>query len=255
MPRLMFQRPRRIEWEELGPRFGRMAAEPFEKGYALTVGNSFRRVLLSVIPGAAAVWAKVQGASANGGRVPGVQETLAELLLNLKKVTVTLPDDKPTTARVEVAGPKTVTAGDLAGGALEVLNPELTLCTVETGGRLGLEVGFRTGRGYVSADRHAEPAPTGAFALDAAFSPIQRVNYTVEMSRLGKITDYEKLVVEIWTNGSIPPDQALLRASKLLRDHFDLFTPAGAEEEDEEGPVERVAPRERVTPGETPQPS
>lgn len=234
MPRLMFQRPRRIEWEELTPRFGRMAAEPFEKGYALTVGNSLRRVLLSVIPGAAVVWAKLDKVSADGTRVPGVQEDVTTILLNLKKVVLQLPDDTPATARLNVRGPKTVTAADLGAAGLEVLKPEVPLATVDAGGRLGLEVGIRTGRGYVSADRHPEPSPTGAIPLDAAFSPIQRVNYTVEMSRLGKITDYEKLVLEIWTNGTITPDQAVLRASQLLRDHFDLFTPAGADEEDEE---------------------
>ncbi|MBI2466401.1 MAG: DNA-directed RNA polymerase subunit alpha, partial [Candidatus Rokubacteria bacterium] len=224
MPRLMFQRPRRIEWEELSPRFGRMAAEPFEKGYALTVGNSLRRVLLSVIPGAALAWAKLDKVSADGTRAPGMQEDVTTLLLNLKKVVVRLSDDRPVTTRLEVKGPMTVTAGDLTGAGLEVVNPELPLATVDGGGRLALEVGARVGRGYVSAERHAEPPPSGAIPLDAAFSPIQRVNYTVEMSRLGKITDYEKLVLEIWTNGTIAPDQALLRASQLLRDHFDLFT-------------------------------
>jgi DNA-directed RNA polymerase subunit alpha len=246
MPRLMFQRPRRIEWEDLGPRHGRMVAEPFEKGYALTVGNSLRRVLLSIIPGAAIVWARIPGVAPSAGRVPGVQEDLATLLLNLKKVVVRLADEKPASAKLEARGPKTVTAGDLAGPGVEVLNPEWPLCTVEAGKSLSIEVGVRSGRGYVSADRQTEAAPAGAIALDAAFSPIQRVNYHVEMSRLGKITDYEKLVVEISTNGTVSPDQALLRASRLLRDHFDLFTPAGAEEEEEEGerrvPVVRAAP-------------
>jgi DNA-directed RNA polymerase subunit alpha len=240
MPRLMFQRPRRIEWEDLGPRHGRMVAEPFEKGYALTVGNSLRRVLLSIIQGAAIVWVKISGVAPGAGRVPGVQEDLATLLLNLKKVVVRLPDEKPGSARLEARGPKTVTAGDLSGPGVEVLNPQWVLCTLDAGKSLSLEVGIRSGRGYVSADRQTEAAPAGAIGLDAAFSPIQRVNYHVEMSRLGKITDYEKLVVEISTNGTVSPDQALLRASRLLRDHFDLFTPAGAEEEDEDGERRRV---------------
>jgi DNA-directed RNA polymerase subunit alpha len=244
----MFQRPRRIEWEELTPRFGRMAAEPFEKGYALTVGNSLRRVLLSVIPGAAIAWARIPGVGAASQQVPGVSEPLVELLLNVKKVVVGLSGDQPATARLESRGPATVTAGQLSGSGVEVVNPEAVICSLEAGGRLTLEVGVRIGRGYVSADRHPEPAPSGAIALDAAFSPIQRVNYTVEMSRLGKITDYEKLVVEIWTNGTIAPDQAFLRASKLLRDHFDLFTPAGADEDDEELPVAPAVPGEAGSP-------
>ena len=241
MPRLMFQRPRRIEWEELTPHFGRMVAEPFEKGYALTVGNSIRRVLLSAIPGAAVAWVKIDGLSADGGRVPGMREDVTTLLLNIKKMVVRLHESGPTTARLTTKGLKTVTAGDFTGAGVDVLNPELPLATLEAGGRLGLEVGVQVGRGYVSADRHPERPPHGAIALDSAFSPIRRVNYVVEMSRLGKSTDYEKLVVEVWTDGSIAPDQALLRASKLLRDHFDLFTPAGAEEEDDEPPTEAPA--------------
>ncbi len=248
MPRLMFQRPRRIEWEELSSRYGRMAAEPFEKGYALTVGNSLRRVLLSVIPGAAVSWVKIPGVSAATSRIPGVREELSEVLLNVKKLIVRLPEEKPATARLDIKGPRAVTGADIAGAGVEVLTPELAICTVEAGGKLSMELGVHTGRGYVSADRHAEAAPAGAIPLDAAFSPVQRVNYTVEMSRLGKITDYEKLVVEVWTDGSIAPDQALLRASRLLRDHFDLFTPAGADEEDEETPAEPVAPGEARNP-------
>jgi DNA-directed RNA polymerase subunit alpha len=235
MPRLMFQRPRHIEWEELTPTFGRMAAEPFEKGYALTAGNSLRRVLLSAIPGTAPVWVKVAGVSADAEGVPGVEEDLANLLLNLKKLVVRLAGDAETgTARLEVRGPRAATGADLTGAGVEVVTPDLHLASVAAGGRLTLEVGIRAGRGYVSADRHPEGVPAGALGLDAAFSPIRRVNYQVEMSRLGNITDYEKLVVEITTDGSIGPDQAFLQASKLLRDHFDLFTPAGAEEEDDE---------------------
>lgn len=242
MPRLMFERPRRIEWEELTPQFGRMVAEPFEKGYALTVGNSLRRVLLSAVPGAAVAWVRIEGLK--GGRVAGVEEDVTALLLNVKKMVVRLSEGGPATGRVSASGPRTVTAGDVKGPGLEVVNPELPLATVGPGARLVVEVGARTGFGYVSADRHPEPAPSGAMPIDAAFSPIRRVNYTVEMSRLGNITDYEKLVVEIATDGSIAPDQSLLRAAKLLRDHFDLFTPAGAEEDDDDALAERPASAE-----------
>jgi DNA-directed RNA polymerase subunit alpha len=232
----MFQRPRRIEWEDLTSTFGRMTAEPFEKGYALTVGNSLRRVLLAAIPGTAVVWAKVTGTKDD--RVPGVEEDTANLLLNLKKLVVRLPGDAETgTARLEVRGPRSATGGDFTGSGVEVLTPQLHVATVADGGRLALEIGIRAGRGYVSAERHPEGMPAGAVGLDAAFSPIRRANYHVEMSRLGNITDYEKLVVEITTDGSIGPDQAFVQASKLLRDHFDLFTPAGAEEEDDEPTV------------------
>jgi DNA-directed RNA polymerase subunit alpha len=234
----MFQRPRRIEWEELTPRFGRMVAEPFEKGYALTVGHSLRRVLLSAIPGAAIEWVKIEGLGEGQGTLPGVREDVTTLCLNLKKIVVRVPDDKPLAVRVELRGPKAAMAADLAVGGLDIASPDLPVATLEPGGRLAMELGVRTGRGYESAERHADRPPAGAVALDARFTPIERVNYAVEMSRLGKITDYEKLVLEIWTDGTIAPDQALLRASKLLREHFDLFTPAGAEEEDEEPPVQ-----------------
>ena len=242
MPRLMFQRPRRIEWEEIGPVFGRMVAEPFEKGYALTVGNSLRRVLLAAIPGAAVAWVRIDGLTASSGKLPGVVEDVPTLLLNLKKVVTRLPEGAAATARVSAKGPRTVVAGDLAGPGVEILNPDWLIASLEARAKLSLEVGVQPGRGYVSADHHAEPAPAGAIALDAAFSPIRRVNYTVEMSRLGNITDYEKLVVEVTTDGSIGPDQALVRASKLLREHFDLFTPAGAEEEDDEPSPDPAAP-------------
>jgi DNA-directed RNA polymerase subunit alpha len=229
MPRLMFQRPRRIEWEDLTATFGRMTAEPFEKGYALTVGGSLRRVLLSAIPGAAVVWAKVGGAAAGAERVPGVEEDLANIRLNLKKMVVRLAGNADTgSARLEVRGPRAATGADFTGDGIEVVTPDLHLATVAAGGKLTLEIGIRAGRGY------GDGVPAGAIGLDAAFSPIRRVNYQVEMSRLGNITDYEKLVVEITTDGSISPDHAFLQASKLLRDHFDLFTPAGAEEEDDE---------------------
>src|SRR5215470_7738035 len=144
MPRLMFQRPRRIEWEHLTPTFGRMAAEPFEKGYALTVGGSLRRVLLSAIPGTAVVWVKVAGATSASERVPGVEEDLPNLLLNLKKLVVRLLGHAETgTAHLDVRGPRAATGGDFAGAGIEVVTPELHLANVTAGGKLGLEIGIR----------------------------------------------------------------------------------------------------------------
>jgi DNA-directed RNA polymerase subunit alpha len=223
-----------------------MAAEPFEKGYALTVGNSLRRVLLSAIPGAAVTWVRIPGLSAAAERVPGVREDLLTLRLNLKQLVVRLAGGADAgTAGVDVREARAVTGADVRGAGVDVLTPGLYLATVEAGGRLTLELGVRSGRGYVSAERQGADVPSGAVALDAAFSPIRRVNYLVEMSRLGNITDYEKLVVEVTTDGSITPDQAFLQASKLLRDHFDLFTPTGAEEEDDE-PSAAAVPEPRA---------
>jgi len=235
MPRIAFQKPRKVEWEILTDRYGRQVAEPFEKGYALTVGNSLRRALLSIIPGAALVWAKIDGVSSAEARIPGVDETTADVLLNLKKLAIQIPSGEPKTIRLEVAGPREVTGADVPEvDGIEVLNPELHLFTLGSG-RVRMELGIGVGRGYVAADAHPRgTVPAGALAVDSAFSPILRVGYEVEMSRLGKITDYEKLIIEIWTNGAIAPDEALVRAATYLKQHFSLMAPEGGLEEEAE---------------------
>ena len=229
---IAFQRPRKIGWETLSPQFGRLVAEPFEKGYALTIGHSLRRVLLSIIPGAAVAWVKIKGVHNQTDAIPGVKEETVDVLLNLKKLMVHLPEGKPATIQMEAKGPATITAASFGTSpAVTILNPDHKVLTLEKGA-LHMELGVLMGRGYVSANKHEDEIPSGAIALDAAFSPIQRVNYTVEMSRLGKITDYEKLVLEISTNGAITPDQALNKAAELLQSHFTPLVPetAGAEE-------------------------
>ena len=235
MPRIAFQKPRKVEWEILTDRYGRQVAEPFEKGYALTVGNSLRRALLSIIPGAALVWVKIDGVSSAEARIPGVDEGTADVLLNLKKLAIQIPSGEPKTIRLEVAGPREVTGADVPEvDGIEVLNPELHLFTLGSG-RVRMELGIGVGRGYVAADAHPRgTVPAGALAVDSAFSPIRRVGYEVEMSRLGKITDYEKLILEIWTNGAIAPDEALVRAATYLKQHFSLLAPEGVPEEEAE---------------------
>ena len=232
MPRIPFQKPKKVEWEILSDRYGRLVAEPFEKGYALTVGNSLRRTLLSIVPGAAVSWVKVDGVRTADTKIPGVTESTVDVLLNLKKLSVQVPSQEPRVIRLEVTGPKTVKGEDVPETEVEIMNPEVMLFTVESGARVSKELGIGVGRGYEAAD-HKREAPSGALVVDAAFSPITRVAYNVEMSRLGKITDYEKLVVEVWTDGSVSPDDALTRASTFLRDHFAPLT-TGAPEEDEE---------------------
>ena len=235
MPRIAFQKPRKVEWEILTDRYGRQVAEPFEKGYALTVGNSLRRALLSIIPGAALVWVKIDGVSSAEARIPGVDEGTADVLLNLKKLAIQIPSGEPKTIRLEVTGPREVTGADVPEvDGIEVLNPELHLFTLGSG-RVRMELGIGVGRGYVAADAHPRgTVPAGALAVDSAFSPIRRVGYEVEMSRLGKITDYEKLILEIWTNGAIAPDEALVRAATYLKQHFSLLAPEGVPEEEAE---------------------
>jgi DNA-directed RNA polymerase subunit alpha len=178
-------------------------------------------------------WVKIDGVRANDTKIPGVTESLADVLLNLKKLAVQVPSDEPRVLRMEVSGPKDVKGEDVPETGVEVLNPEVQLFTLEAGARVALELGVGIGRGYEAADHPRGSMPSGAFPLDAAFSPITKVTYNVEMSRLGKITDYEKLVLEVWTNGAVSPDDALTRAATFLRDHFSPLS-AGASDEDEE---------------------
>ena len=233
MPRIPFQKPKKVEWEILSDRYGRLVAEPFEKGYALTVGNSLRRTLLSIVPGAAVAWVRIEGVKAGDARIPGVTETLTDVLLNLKKLAIQVPSDEPRVLRMEVSGPRDVKGEDVPETGVEVLNPEVHLFTLGAGARVVLELGVGVGRRYQAADEPGGTTPAGAISVDAAYSPITRVAYNVEMSRLGKITDYEKLVVEVWTNGSVSPDDALTRASTYLKEHFRPLA-AGVPREDEE---------------------
>jgi DNA-directed RNA polymerase subunit alpha len=233
MPRIPFQRPRKIEWEILSDRYGRLVAEPFEKGYALTVGNSLRRTLLAVVPGAAVSWVRIDGVKSAETKIPGVKESTVDILLNMKKLAIQVPSGEAKVLRIEVTGPKDVTGADVPETDVEVVNPEIHLFTIESSAKVTIELGVGMSRGYEAVDRATVAAPTGALALDAAYSPITRVSYNVEMSRLGKITDYEKLVLEVWTNGSVSPDDALTRASTYLKEHFRPLA-AGVPREDEE---------------------
>jgi DNA-directed RNA polymerase subunit alpha len=218
MPRIPFQKPKKVEWEISSERYGRLVAEPFEKGYALTVGNALRRTLLSIVPGAAVSWVRIDGVRSVNTPIPGVKESTVDVLLNLKKLSIQIPSGEPRTVRVDATGPKTVTGADVPEDDLEVMNPEVHLFTLESG-RVSMELFVGIGRGYEATDRKTD-LPPGVIALDSAYSPITRVSYNVEMSRLGKITDYEKLVVEIWTNGAVSPEEALERSATFLRDHF-----------------------------------
>ena len=236
MTRIPFQKPRKVEWEILTDRYGRLVAEPFEKGYALTVGHSLRRTLLTVVPGSAVSWVKIDGIKSAEEAIPGVSESTSDVLLNLKKLSIQVPAGEPRTVRVDVSGPKTVTGADVPETDIEVINPEIHLFTLGAGARVSMELGIEIGRGYEAIDRKTSPVPPGALPLDAAYSPITRISYTVDPSRLGKITDYEKLVIEIWTNGVVSPDDALERASGFLRGHFSpLAAGAPVEEAETEG--------------------
>ena len=236
MARIPFQKPRMIQWEILSDRYGRLVAEPFEKGYAQTVGHSLRRTLLSIIPGAAVAWVRIVGVKDSAAPIPGVHEDTVDVLLNLKKLAVNVPSGEPMETRLEAVGPREVTGADVSEATgVEVLNPELHIATLEQGTSLSVQLGIGVGRGYTAAGSHPAGAiPPDAIPMDAAFSPIQRVSYTVENARLGKITDYEKLILEVWTNGAVSPDEALARAATHVRDHFSPLAPEGRDEEEEE---------------------
>jgi len=232
MPRIPFQKPKKVEWEISSERYGRLVAEPFEKGYALTVGNSLRRTLLSIVPGAAVAWVKMDGVRGADTPIAGVKETTSDVLLNLKKLSIQVPSGEPRTVRVEVTGPKVVTGADVPETDIEVMNPEIHLFTLESG-RVSFELGIGIGRGYEAVDKKTS-LPAGAIGLDSAYSPITKVSYNVEVSRVGKITDYEKLVVEIWTNGAVSPEEALERSATFLREHFSPLRAAPPDDDESE---------------------
>lgn len=236
MARIPFQKPKTIHWEILSDRYGRLMAEPFEKGYGQTVGNSLRRTLLSIIPGSAITWVRIKDVPNADTPIPGVEEATVDVLLNLKKLAVNVPSGEPMETRLEAQGPKDVTGADVSEATgIEVLNPEIHLAMLAAGQSLSIDLGVGVSRGYVAADKHpASSIPAGAIPMDAAFSPIQRVSYTVESARLGKAIDYEKLIIEIWTNGAVAPDEALVRAATHMRDHFSPLVPEGSDDKDEE---------------------
>jgi DNA-directed RNA polymerase subunit alpha len=233
MPRIPFQRPKKVEWEILSDRYGRLVAEPFEKGYGLTVGHSLRRALLSIVAGSAVSWVRIDGVRNPDTVIPGVKESTTDVLLNFKKLAIQVPSGEPKVLRLEVTGPRTVTGADVPETDVEIVNPEVHLMTIESNARVSVELGVTTGRGYETAEHRTDGAPSGAMTIDAAYSPITRVSYNVEMSRLGKITDYEKLVFELWTNGVVGPEDALGRAAAFLRDHFAPLSAAKSEHDEE----------------------
>lgn len=206
-------------------RYGRFVVEPLERGYGITLGNSLRRVLLSSLPGAAATAVKIEGVLHEFSTVPGVREDVTDIILNLKELSVKMHSDEPQTARIDVTGPCEVTAADIIVGAdVEVLNPDLHIATVGSGATLRAEITLERGRGYVSAEKNKKPDHViGIIPMDSIFSPILKVNYTVTDTRVGNVTNYDKLTLEVWTDGSISPDEAVSRAAKILTRHLALF--------------------------------
>ena len=200
-------------------RYGRFIVEPLERGYGTTLGNSLRRVLLSSLPGYAVISVKIEGVLHEFSTIPGVVEDTVEIIMNLKEILVKMHEDGPKVARLEVREPRKVTASDI-----EILNPEQHIATVSEGGSLVMEITFDKGRGYVPAEKNkGQENIIGVIPVDSIFTPVQKVNYVVENTRVGQITDYDKLVLELWTSGSINPVEALSLAAKILTEHLMLF--------------------------------
>ncbi len=239
-----FQRPQRVEVDHdtLTETYGRFVAQPFEQGFATTVGNALRRCLLSSIEGAAITAVQLEGVLHEFSSIPGVVQDMTELTLNLKQIPIRLHSEEPRVITIDLEGPGEATAGQLLGDSeVEVCDPDAPVATVNEEGHLKLQAQVRNGRGYVSAEQNFdESMGIGWIPLDSSHSPVRRVNYTVEAARVGRATDYERLVIEIWTNGTLAPEQALSHASSLLKDHLTIFMESeeAAAEEPEEAPEE-----------------
>lgn len=220
-------KPKKLEAEEknLTPTYGRFVGEPFERGFGITVGNSLRRILLSSLQGAAITAVRIRGVLHEFSTLPGVREDVTDLILNLKEVRFKLTEGLQDSARIEVKGEGVLRAGDIkAGPYLEILNPDLHLATLSKEAKLDADLTIKVGRGYVPADRNKdEDAPVGTIPIDAIFSPVRKVNYTVTNARVGQRTDYEKLTMDLWTDGSVRPDDALAYAARILQDQLAIF--------------------------------
>ena len=219
----------RIEIEELTPdgTYGRFVVEPLEKGYGTTLGNSLRRVLLSSLEGVAVKYVKIEGVVHEFSTIPGVKEDVAEIILNIKGLTARLYNDGPKMVVIDAEGEGVVTAGSImCDSEVEILNPDMHIATLAEGAKLYMEITLDTGRGYVSADRNKaamQQNVIGILPVDSIYAPVTRVNYRVDNTRVGNVTDLDKLTLEVWTNGTINAQEAVSVGAKVLTEHLNLF--------------------------------
>ena len=222
-----FQKPKRLaaDVDSLTATYGRFTAQPFEGGFGTTIGNSMRRALLSSIEGAAVTAVRIEGISHEFSPIPGVVEDATDIILNLKQIPLKLHNGDVRTIRLRATDPGKVLSGSIeADSDVEVLDPDLYIATVSEGGILDLEMRVRQGRGYVSAEKNFdEDLALGYIPIDSVHSPVRKVNFTVDAARLGQITDFDKLSVEVWTNGALTPQDAIGLAAKLIKDHMTIF--------------------------------
>jgi DNA-directed RNA polymerase subunit alpha len=225
-----FEKPN-IEIAEISEdkRYGRFVVEPLERGYGTTLGNSLRRIMLSSLPGAAVSLVKIDGVLHEFSSIPGVKEDVTEIIMNLKNLAIqnNSSTNEPKTAYIEFEGEGVVTAADIkADQDIEIMNPDQVIATLSGGSdcKLGMELTITKGRGYVSADRNkSDDLPIGVIAIDSIYTPVERVNMSVENTRVGQVTDFDKLTLDVYTNGTLPPDEAVSLAAKVLSEHLNLF--------------------------------
>lgn len=233
-----FIKPKMIVWDKksLSNIYGRFVAQPLERGYGITIGNSLRRILLSSLTGAAAASVKIQGVQHEFSTIPGIVEDVPQIILNLKQLLLKLHKPKKKILYLKAKGSGEIKASRITKDAdVEILNPNLHIATLNEKGKLNMEIEVGVGRGYVTAERHKkEDNPIGTIPIDSIFTPIKKVNYRVENTRVGKITDYDRLILEVWTDGSVRPDDALAFAAKILKSHLDLFITFPEPKEEEE---------------------
>ena len=207
------------------PNYGKFVVEPLERGYGTTLGNSLRRILLSSLPGVAVTSVKIDGILHEFSTIPGVKEDVTEIILNLKKLAVKLNGENTKRVLINAIGPKEVTAADILGDSdVEIFNPELHIATLEENATLIMEINLARGRGYVPAEMNKdEKTPISVIPTDSIFTPVRKVNFTVENTRVGQVTDYDRLVLEIWTDGSVTPSEGVSIGSKIMQEHLSLF--------------------------------
>ncbi len=222
-----FQKPKRLacNLESLNDKYGMFTAQPFERGFGTTIGNALRRVLLSSIEGVAVTAVKIEGVLHEFSSIPGVVEDATDIILNLKQIPFKMSGEGPKTVYVNATAPGVVTSGAIQTDAdIEVLDKDMYVATVSEGGKLQIELRLKHGRGYTSADKnYEEDLGLGYIPVDSVHSPVRKVNYTVEAARLGQMTDYDKLTLEVWTNGAILPQDSVGLAAKLIKDHMSIF--------------------------------
>lgn len=238
---LEIEKPR-IETIEKNENYGKFKVEPLERGYGITLGNSLRRILLSSLPGAAVTSVKIDGILHEFSSIPGVLEDTTDIILNLKSLSVKLlTDDYPKIVRIESEGKKSITAGDIiADSDVQILNSDLVIATLDTDSKLEMEITLEKGRGYTSAVKNKKDDDIiGIIPVDSIFSPVTKVNYTVEDTRVGQVTDYDCLNLEVWTDGSIAPDEAVSSSARIMSDHLKLFIGLTEEISDEITMVEK----------------